>query len=82
MKRSRFTPQVRRASAGLVLPLIALGLMCTGAILGRADAFRLSGEDAFRLALAISLFAAFTLARLYNFRQAQAASPRKNHVST
>jgi hypothetical protein len=74
MKRSPFTPQVRRMSARLVLALVALGFMCTGAILG--------AEDAFRLALAISLFAAFSLALLHNFRQAQAASRRKRRVNT
>jgi hypothetical protein len=74
MKRSPFTPQARRTAAGLVLALVALGLMCSGAILGV--------EDAFRLALATSLFAAFTLALLYNFQQTQAAPGRKNRVNT
>ena len=74
MKRSPFTPQVRRASAGLVLALIALGMMCTGATL--------SVEDAFRLASTISLFAAFSLALLDNFSPIQAASRRTNRVRT
>lgn len=74
MKRTPFTPQVRRTSAGLALAFIAFGLMCTGAILG--------AEDAFRLALAICLLAAFTLALLHNFRQAQAASRRKRRANT
>jgi hypothetical protein len=82
MKRSPSTPRVRRTSAGRVLALIALGLMCSGAILSLGDAFRLSVEDAFRLALAISFFAAFTLALLYDFPQTQAAPRRKNRVNT
>jgi hypothetical protein len=72
IKWTPFTPRLRRAAAGAVA--LALGLLCTGILLG--------AEDAFRVALAVSLLAAFALALRHNFRQAQAASRHKRCVST
>ncbi len=70
MERISFGSPVRRVSAGLAF--VALSLMCTSVVLGV--------EDAFRAALAISLVAAFALALLHNFRQAQATSRRKRRL--
>jgi hypothetical protein len=72
IERTPSTPRPRRAAAGAMA--LALGLLCTGVLLG--------AEDAFRVALAVSLLVAFALAVLHNFRQAQAASRYKRRVNT
>jgi hypothetical protein len=74
MERISLPSLASRASAGICLAIVALSLMCTGVLLGV--------EDTFRLALAMSLVAACSLALLHNFRQAQAASRRKRRLNS
>jgi hypothetical protein len=73
MERISLPSLASRASAGIGLAIVALSL-CTGVLLGV--------EDTFRLALAMSLVAACSLALLHNFRQAQAASRRKRRLNS
>lgn len=74
MERISLASPVSRASAGIGLAIVALSLMCTSVMLGV--------EDTFRVALAISLVAAFALALLHNLHQAQAASHRKRRLNS
>jgi uncharacterized membrane protein YqjE len=70
MKLLPLTRHTRRALAGIALAVAALALMATAVLVEVVEAYRLG--------LAMSLVAAFSLALLHNMKQAHANSRHKH----